>query len=59
MDIQQRRVEGVELAAHVECLRSFDCDYLQGYFFHAPMPIAEFTAWVADQRRITVATSAA
>lgn len=34
--------EGVETQEHVDKLRRFGCDYVQGYFYAKPMPIAEF-----------------
>ena len=34
--------EGVETREQVNRLRALGCDYVQGYFFAKPMPIAEF-----------------
>ena len=34
--------EGVETKTQVNRLREVDCDYVQGYFFAKPMPVAEF-----------------
>ncbi len=34
--------EGVEKNEHVEMLRKFRCDYIQGYVFAKPMPIQDF-----------------
>ncbi|MEG2928914.1 MAG: EAL domain-containing protein [Oscillospiraceae bacterium] len=34
--------EGVEKRSHVDMLKTMKCDYVQGYYFAKPMPIAEF-----------------
>ncbi len=34
--------EGVEKAEQIEFLRSISCEYVQGYVFAKPMPVAEF-----------------
>lgn len=34
--------EGVETREQVERLRELQCDYVQGYFFAKPMPVAEY-----------------
>ena len=34
--------EGVETKEQLEFLRSYDCDYIQGYYFYKPMPEEEF-----------------
>lgn len=34
--------EGVEERAQVDMLKRLGCDYIQGYYFARPMPIAEF-----------------
>ena len=33
--------EGVETAEHLDKLRSYGCDYGQGYHFSKPIPVAE------------------
>jgi len=43
--------EGVELAASLAALASFDCDLIQGYIVSKPMPAAEFTRWVMERVR--------
>jgi diguanylate cyclase (GGDEF)-like protein/PAS domain S-box-containing protein len=46
--------EGIETQDQLETLREFDCDYLQGYLFAKPMPLAQATAYLSDasgQRR--------
>ena len=35
--------EGVETAQQLEFLRSRRCNLMQGYYFHTPLPVAEFT----------------
>jgi polar amino acid transport system substrate-binding protein len=35
-------VEGVESKPMVEILRSYKCDYIQGYYFSRPLPVFEF-----------------
>lgn len=39
--------EGVEGAASWEMLRRLGCDLIQGYFISKPLPVREFTAWMA------------
>ncbi len=34
--------EGVETELQYKFLKSYDCDYIQGYYFHKPVPEAEF-----------------
>ncbi len=34
--------EGVEVRSQVDYLKEMDCDYIQGYVFARPMPVAEF-----------------
>lgn len=34
--------EGVETKEHVAMLKRLDCDFIQGFYFAKPMPIAEF-----------------
>ncbi|MGC8482635.1 MAG: EAL domain-containing protein, partial [Thermodesulfobium sp.] len=34
--------EGVETIEQFEILKSMNCDYFQGYFFHRPMPRDDF-----------------
>ena len=36
--------EGIETSEMAEALRSIGCDYLQGYCFSRPLPMAEFLA---------------
>jgi len=49
--------EGVEDARMLECLRSHDCDEVQGYHFARPMPPDQVRAFLAKGR--AVATAAA
>ncbi|MGI6201432.1 MAG: EAL domain-containing protein [Christensenellales bacterium] len=42
-------VEGVETRAQWDYLRSIECDLVQGYFFHRPMPEAAFAALLERQ----------
>jgi diguanylate cyclase len=41
--------EGVEGAASWDMLRRLGCDLIQGYFVSKPLPLREFTAWVATR----------
>ncbi len=36
--------EGVETAEHLELLRQFNCNYMQGFYFSKPLPPADFMA---------------
>ena len=45
-------VEGVETGPQKEYLMSLGCHYMQGYFFHKPMPVAAFEALIADPARV-------
>ena len=40
----QITAEGVETQQMLEFCQSLDCDFIQGYFFHKPMPAADFYA---------------
>lgn len=42
--------EGVETREQLRRLRAVGCDYVQGYFFAKPMPIANFNKLLAAQR---------
>ena len=42
--------EGVETEAQAQCLKSFGCDFAQGFFFSRPIPPAEITALLREQR---------
>ena len=41
--------EGVETRAQLERLREVGCDYVQGYFFSRPLPVAEFEKLLREQ----------
>ncbi len=41
--------EGVETSEQVKRLHAMDCDYLQGYFFAKPMPVAQYEQLWKDQ----------
>lgn len=41
--------EGVETQEQVHRLRAVDCDYVQGYYFAKPMPVAEFEELLQTQ----------
>ncbi|QIQ87809.1 EAL domain-containing protein [Erythrobacter sp.] len=38
--------EGVENERHLSWLMSMNCDYAQGYFFHAPIPLKTFDLYL-------------
>jgi len=39
-------VEGVETREMVDMLKSFGCDYMQGYYFAKPLPVLEFQKFI-------------
>jgi EAL domain-containing protein (putative c-di-GMP-specific phosphodiesterase class I) len=41
--------EGVEDADMVECLRSLDCDAIQGFHVSRPLPAAQIERWLRDR----------
>ncbi len=43
--------EGVEGEEDLDFVRSQGCDYVQGYLFSAPMPMARLREWMAGRRR--------
>lgn len=49
----QTVAEGVEDAPHVEMLRQFGCDSIQGYYFSKPLPVEEFERFAAERREET------
>ena len=50
--------EGVEDEIALGLLRTFDCDYAQGYFIARPLPVAEFRALVTNWRESTAGATA-
>lgn len=40
--------EGVETKEEVEMLKSMGCNYIQGYYFAKPMPVAEFEKYMTE-----------
>ena len=42
--------EGVETAQQAEKLRMIGCDYVQGYFFSAPLPIRDYESLLLSQK---------
>lgn len=42
--------EGVETAAQRDFLHRHGCDFIQGYFYSRPLPVAEFEAFVREFR---------
>jgi EAL domain-containing protein (putative c-di-GMP-specific phosphodiesterase class I) len=42
--------EGVETAAHIDCLLALGCDVMQGYALARPMPANDFSRWVREFR---------
>lgn len=51
--------EGVERQEHAASLREFGCQYLQGFYFSAALPPAEFAAWVGAHETGSTGLSAA
>lgn len=45
-------VEGVETLQQEIVLRSMGCRYTQGYYYYRPLPIEQFEALLADERRL-------
>ncbi len=45
-------VEGVESESQKGFLMSLGCHYMQGYFFHKPMPVNAFEALIASPGRV-------
>ena len=43
-------VEGVETRAQLDSLRRLGCDYIQGYYFAKPMPMAALSDYLAQER---------
>lgn len=41
--------EGVDKAEQVEFLKSVGCDYIQGFYFSKPLPVAEYEKLISDQ----------
>lgn len=42
-------VEGVETQEQINFLSDLGCRYMQGYFFHRPMPVDEFEEMIRDE----------
>ena len=45
-------VEGVETQEQINFLSDLGCRYMQGYYFHRPMPVREFEEMIRDERNI-------
>ena len=45
-------VEGVETQEQINFLSDLGCRYMQGYYFHRPMPVHEFEDMIRDGRNI-------
>ena len=45
-------VEGVETQEQINFLADLGCRYMQGYYFHRPMPVAEFEKMLLDKNNI-------
>jgi len=39
--------EGVETAGQLEAIREAGCDYVQGFYFHRPLPVDATTTLLA------------
>jgi EAL domain-containing protein (putative c-di-GMP-specific phosphodiesterase class I) len=42
-------VEGVENQEMVDILKSFGCDYMQGYFFSKPVPAEDYMKFLDEK----------
>ena len=49
--------EGVETEGQLNCLRSHDCDEMQGYYFSRPVSAAEFEQLLHEGRRLQSAVT--
>ena len=47
-------VEGVETQEQIKFLSDLGCRYMQGYFFHRPMPVEEFEKMLLDEHKIDI-----
>ena len=47
----QTVAEGVEWEKQVEFLRAEGCDFVQGYYYYKPMPIADFETLIKTQEK--------
>lgn len=45
-------VEGVETQEQINFLADLGCRYMQGYFFHRPMPVCDFEDMIRDESNI-------
>ena len=50
--------EGVETAAQLELLRTYECDSFQGYLFSRPVPVDEFTLMLRHGKTIDASETA-
>jgi EAL domain-containing protein (putative c-di-GMP-specific phosphodiesterase class I) len=42
--------EGVELKEQVDTLMTYNCDLIQGYYYHKPMPQNQFVKLITDKK---------
>lgn len=49
--------EGVETQAQKDCLQSFNCQEIQGYFFSPPLPTLKATKFLANSRALLAKAS--
>lgn len=45
-------VEGVETASQSRFLKSIGCDYVQGFYFASPMPVADYVKLMTDNKEV-------
>ncbi len=45
-------VEGVETKAQADFLRTIGCNYIQGYYFSKPMPVADFEKLLSQRAEV-------
>ena len=50
--------EGVEEAVQLDYLRENGCDFIQGYYYSRPLPLAALRDWLAERPLTATVTTA-